>query len=108
MKIYVGNLSFAVKEDDLITLFQVYGEVISAKVIIDRETIRSKGFGFVEMSNDEEAKKAIEALNGSELMGRPLKVSKTEQIEDRGGFGGGGGRPSSRPSGRDNRGRYES
>jgi RNA recognition motif-containing protein len=77
MNIYVGNLNYAATNEDLENLFSEYGAVDSAKVIIDRETRRSKGFGFVEMSNDEEGKQAIESLNGTDFMGRPLKVDQS-------------------------------
>jgi len=75
MNIYVGNLSYNVDEEDLKKLFEKYGEVKSAKLIMDKETESSKGFGFIEMENDEEAKKALEKLNGSEVNGRHIKVN---------------------------------
>ena len=74
--IYVGNLPFSTKDEDLSNLFQPFGEVSSARVIKDRYTERSRGFGFVEMANDEEADKAIAELNGSSIEGRALKVSE--------------------------------
>jgi RNA recognition motif-containing protein len=77
MNIYVGNLNYAATNEDLENLFSEYGAVDSAKVIIDRETRRSKGFGFVEMANDDEGKQAIESLNGTDFMGRPLKVDQS-------------------------------
>jgi len=100
-KLYVGNLSFGVDSSTLEELFGVYGNVQSAQVISDRDTGRSKGFGFVEMSSDSEAAAAIEALNGREHEGRALTVNEAKPREDRprgggggggGGYGGGGGR----------------
>ncbi len=90
-KLYVGNLSFRVTSDDLSELFAQYGSVTSASVISDRDTGRSRGFGFVEMSDGGEA--AIEALNGQDLQGRPLTVNEAKPREPRrtGGGGGGGG-----------------
>jgi len=76
MNIYVGNLSYNIKEDALRQAFEEYGEVSSAKIITDRESGRSKGFGFVEMTNDDEANTAIENLNGKELQGRTVNVSQ--------------------------------
>jgi RNA recognition motif-containing protein len=92
MNIYVGNLSFETNEDDLRQAFEGYGEVTDANVIKDRNTGRSRGFGFVEMSSKEEAEKAISALNGQELNGRTLKVSEARprsnsQGRDRGHYG---------------------
>lgn len=98
MKLYVGNLSYNAGETDLRELFSAYGAVESVAVITDRDTGRSKGFGFVEFANDAEAQAAISGLNGKEVSGRALTVSqarpKTEGGGggDRGGFGGGGGR----------------
>jgi len=97
MNIFVGSLPYQLKEEDLRELFEAYGEVSSAKLIIDRETGRSKGFGFVEMSDDESAQKAIDGLNGIEVSGRSIAVSQAEERKsggggDRrggGGFGGG-------------------
>lgn len=93
MNLYVSNLGFHVNDEDLTNLFSAYGTVTSAKVITDRETGKSRGFGFVEMPVDEEAKKAIAGLEGKEVEGRSISVSvarpKTEG--GRGGFGGGGG-----------------
>jgi len=83
MNIYVGNLSWQLSEDDLNTKFAEFGDVDSAKIITDRETGRSKGFGFVEMPNQAEAEKAIEELNGHELDGRALKVNESKPREDR-------------------------
>ena len=89
--IYVGNLPWGATPDDLLQLFQEHGRVARAQVITDRETGRSRGFGFVEMSDDAEASKAIEALNGSPYQGRPLTVNEARPREDRGGGGGRGG-----------------
>jgi len=89
--IYVGNLVWDATSDDLLVLFQEHGAVARAQVITDRETGRSRGFGFVEMDNDAEAQKAIEALNGAEFRGRALTVNEARPREDRGGGGGGGG-----------------
>jgi RNA recognition motif-containing protein len=89
-KLYVGNLSYDVQDRDLQELFAQYGTVTSAKVITDRDTGRSKGFGFVEMSSDAEAEAAIAALNGHEVGGRALTVNEARPKEDRGGSGGGG------------------
>jgi len=94
-KIYVGNLSFNTTDDDLSKLFQPFGAVSSARVITDKFTNRSRGFGFVEMDNNEEADKAIAELNGKSVDGRALKVNEAQPREDKprgggGGFGGGG------------------
>src|ERR1700755_2179738 len=94
MNIFVGSLPFKIEEADLKELFEAFGEVNSVKIISDRETGRSKGFGFVEMADDEAAKKAIADLNGSEVGGRNIVVNQAEDKkpgERRGGFGGGGG-----------------
>jgi RNA recognition motif-containing protein len=92
-KLYVGNLSYNTTGSDLQQLFAQHGSVTSAEVINDRETGRSKGFGFVQMGSDEEAQAAISALNGQEIDGRALKVNEAKPREDRprGGGGGGGG-----------------
>lgn len=90
-KLYVGNLSYDVSNSDLEQMFQAHGQVQSAQVIMDRDTGRSKGFGFVEMANDQEAQAAITALNGKESNGRALTVNEARPREDRGGGGGGGG-----------------
>src|SRR6516165_981275 len=90
-KIYVGNLAYGVSSSDLQQMFEAYGEVQSAQVIMDRDTGRSKGFGFVEMSSDQEAHAAIAALNGKETDGRTLTVNEAKPREDRGGGGGGRG-----------------
>ena len=89
-KLYVGNLSYQVDSSELEQLFGQHGTVVSAQIINDRDTGRSKGFGFVEMSSDEEAQAAITALNGQEHNGRALTVNEARPREDRGGGGGGG------------------
>jgi RNA recognition motif-containing protein len=99
MNIYVANLSFAVQDEDLREFFTPYGEVTSAKVIMDKVSGRSRGFGFVEMSDDEAARKAIAELDGATVEGRAIKVNEAKPKEDKpaygnrggGGFGGGGG-----------------
>ncbi len=90
-KLYVGNLGYGVTSSDLQALFEAHGAVQSAQVIEDRATGRSKGFGFVEMGSDEDARKAIEALNGTQHDGRALTVTEAKPRENRGGFGGGRG-----------------
>ena len=89
-KLYVGNLAYAMTSSDLEQLFAPFGTVQSAQVIQDRETGRSKGFGFVEMSTDAEAQAAIQGLNEQEHQGRPLAVNEARPREERGGGGGGG------------------
>ncbi len=84
MNIYVGNLSFKVSDQELMEVFEEFGEVTSAKVIKDRETGRSKGFGFVEMENDNEAQAAIDELDGAEINGRTVKVNKARPKETAG------------------------
>jgi cold-inducible RNA-binding protein len=86
VKIYVGNLSYSVSSEDLRAAFEEFGAVDSAEVVMDRNTNRSRGFGFAEMSNDEEAKAAIAALNGKDMDGRPLNVSvaRPKRTESRG------------------------
>lgn len=104
-KLYVGNLSYNVRDDDLQQAFAQYGSVSSAKVMMDRDTGRSKGFGFVEMGSDAEAQSAINGMNGQSLDGRAIVVNEARPREERpggfgggrpggggGGFGGGGGR----------------
>jgi len=93
MNIFVGSLPYSLEEADLKELFEAYGEVNTVKIIIDRESGRSKGFGFVEMSDDEAAQKAISGLNGSEISGRSIAVSQAEDKKpgDRRSSGGGGG-----------------
>lgn len=102
MKIYVGNLSFEVTDQDLQESFAVYGQVASAMVVKDAYSGRSRGFGFVELANDTEANAAIAGLNGKELKGRTITVNQARPRESgggagggRGGYGGGGGRRSS-------------
>ncbi len=86
MNIYVGNLNYNLSEDELRQIFEEFGEVVSAKIILDKYSGRSKGFGFVEMSDDEEANAAIAALNDKEVQGRNMKVNKArERSDDRGG-----------------------
>jgi len=89
-KLYVGNLSYTVDGSELEQLFGQYGTVVSAQIINDRDTGRSKGFGFVEMGSDDEAQAAIAALNGQQHGGRALTVNEARPREDRGGGGGGG------------------
>jgi RNA recognition motif-containing protein len=88
--IYVGNLTFQTTEDDLRRLFEPFGEVTRAQVTTDRETGRSRGFAFVTMGTSEEAAKAMQAMDGQNLDGRPLRVNEAEQRQQRGGGGGGG------------------
>ena len=92
MKLYVGNLNFKTSGEDLQELFGQVGTVESASVVEDRETGRSRGFGFVEMSSAEEGAKAIEQFNGKDFNGRNLTVNEARPREDRGGRGGGGNR----------------
>ncbi len=111
MKIYVGNLSFKANEGDIEQLFNQHGEVDNVSIVLDRQTGRSRGFAFVEMKNDEQARAAIAALNGNEFDGRALTVNDARPRENRvgggwggggyGGGGGGGGRGGSRGGGRD-------
>lgn len=96
MKLYVGNLSFNTSESRLRELFEAHGEVLSASLVMDRETGRPRGFGFVEMKDDNQARAAIEALHGQNVDGRDLTVNEARPREERGGgggrgFGGGGG-----------------
>ena len=99
MNIYVGNLSWNLKDQDLSNLFATHGEVVSAKIVTDKFTGRSKGFGFVEMANDDQAQAAIAALNGSEVDGRNIVANESRPKPEGGGgggfkkrsFGGGGG-----------------
>ncbi len=90
-KIYVGNLAYGVSSSDLQQMFEPHGTVQSAQVIMDRDSGRSKGFGFVEMDNEQEAQAAIAALNGKEIDGRTLTVNEARPREERSGGGGGGG-----------------
>lgn len=107
-KLYCGNLSYNVGSQQLEELFSKFGNVISAQVIVDRDTGRSKGFGFVEMSSQEEANAAVAGLDGKENDGRNLQVNEAKPREDRsrsfGGGGGGGGGGGSRGGGGGNRG----
>jgi len=91
MNIYVSNLSFNVQDEDLREFFTPYGEVTSAKIITDKVTGKSRGFGFVEMPDDEAAKKAIAELDNGTVDGRAIKVVEARPKENRGGSGGGGG-----------------
>ena len=94
MKLYVGNLSFNTSESQLREMFAAHGDVSSAALVMDRETGRPRGFGFVEFSNDEHARTAMTALNGKNVDGRDLTVNEAKPREGgggRGGFGGGGG-----------------
>ncbi|HEV2581341.1 MAG TPA: RNA-binding protein [Ktedonobacteraceae bacterium] len=116
MRIYVGSLPYQTTDQDLVDLFGQVGEVVSATVIMDRGTGRSKGFGFVEMSNDQDAQKAIEQLNGSLLGNRNIVVNEARErqesfgsnrsggYQNRGGSGGGGRRSSDRNGGYRDRG----
>jgi len=90
-KLYVGNLAYGVSSSDLEQMFAAFGTVQSAQVIVDRDTNRSKGFGFVEMGTDQEAQAAIAGMSGKEVDGRQLTVNEAKPREDRGGGGGGGG-----------------
>lgn len=89
MNIYVGNLPYGIGEDDIRKVFEPFGEVGEINIIIDRMSGRSKGFGFVEMPNDDEAQKALTELNGTDFGGRQLNVSKARPRVDRDGGGGG-------------------
>ncbi|MFZ1484228.1 MAG: RNA-binding protein [Candidatus Saccharimonadales bacterium] len=92
-KLFVGSLPWGVDDAQLEELFAAYGQIVSAKVIVDRDTNRSKGYGFVELEDDAAAKKAVEALNGSDVQGRPIVVNEARPREERPrrDFGGGGG-----------------
>jgi RNA recognition motif-containing protein len=91
-KLYVGNLAYSVRDDSLHQAFSQFGTVTSAKVMMDRDTGRSKGFGFVEMGSDAEAQSAINGMNGQALEGRAIVVNEARPREERpGGYGGGGG-----------------
>ena len=90
--LFVGNLSFQATENDLRALFEPFGEIASIRVMTDRDTGRSRGFGFVEMATEEAAQQAIGALNGKQADGRALTVNEARPKTDRGGGGGGGGR----------------
>ena len=95
MNIYLGNLSFDTRDEELRTAFSQYGEVSEARVVVDRMTNRSRGFGFVEMPNSDEAQTAIQAMSGRDFQGRTLTVNEARPREERrsggGGYGGGGG-----------------
>lgn len=91
VNIYVGNLAWGCTNEDLVQLFSQHGQVHRAQVILDRETGRSRGFGFVEMASPEEASAAVQALNNSNFQGRPLTVNEARPREPRQGGGGGGG-----------------
>ncbi|MDP2267614.1 MAG: RNA-binding protein [Deltaproteobacteria bacterium] len=97
MNIYVGNLPYSTDEEGLRQMFSQYGEVASTSVIIDRATGRSRGFGFVEMPNDDEAREAIETMHGAELAGRALVANEARPREERPSNGGGGSRDSRGP-----------
>jgi RNA recognition motif-containing protein len=105
MDIFVGSLSFKLKESELREAFEKFGEVTSAKIIIDKITRQSKGFGFVEMPDEEQAKMAISELNGAEMYGRPLVVNESQKKESRGdaprsgGSGGSSGFGRNKPAG---------
>jgi RNA recognition motif-containing protein len=90
-KLFIGSLAWATTDDSLRDLFATVGTVVSANVIVDRETNRSKGFGFVEMSSDEEAKAAVEQINGKDLDGRPIVVNEARPREERPRDNNGGG-----------------
>jgi len=107
-RLYVGNLSYSLGKNELEQMFAAHGTVVSAQVITDRDTGRSKGFGFVEMGSDAEAQAAISALNGQSLEGRNLTVNEARPQENRGGggFGGGGRRGGGGGGGRGGGGRY--
>ena len=91
MNIYVGNLPYQMTEDELRDLFAEFGDVVSTKLIVDKFTDQSKGFGFVEMSNNSEAQKAIDELNGRDVNGRSVTVNQARPRQDRSRGGGGGG-----------------
>jgi RNA recognition motif-containing protein len=90
-KMYVGNIPYNASEEDLRELFSPYGEIVSLKIIQDQYTGRSKGFGFVEMAEEKDARKAIEELNGKDFMEKSLKVSEARPQQKQGGFNRGGG-----------------
>ncbi len=93
MNIFIGNLNYSSNEDTLRELFEPFGAIDTVKIITDRDTGRSRGFGFVEMSNDDEAQAAIDALDGRDYDGRNIKVNESRPRTDRRNSGGGGGRP---------------
>jgi RNA recognition motif-containing protein len=95
-RLFVGNLSFNTTEDDVRSAFQGFGEILEVKLVMDRDTGRSRGFAFVSMATDADAQRAIQEMNGQMLAGRPLRVNEAEQKQSRpggggGGYGGGGG-----------------
>ena len=92
-RLFVGNLSFQTTEEELQQVFQEYGAIAEIRLVLDRDTGRSRGFAFVAMADDEAARKATEGLNGQMLDGRPLRVNEAEERRDNRGGGGGGGRP---------------
>lgn len=94
--IFVGNLSFTATEDSVRSMFDAYGPVDRVSIVTDRDTGQPKGFGFVEMTNDADAEKAITALNGTELNGRALTINEARPKTERSGGGGGGGRRNNR------------
>jgi RNA recognition motif-containing protein len=94
--IFVGNLSFTATEDGVRSMFEAYGQVDRVSIVTDRDTGQPKGFGFVEMTNDAEAEKAIADLNGTELNGRALTINEARPKTERSGGGGGGGRRNNR------------
>lgn len=89
-KLYVGNIAHSMDNNDLKEAFEAHGEVVSAQIIMDRETGRSKGFGFVEMGDNDQAQAAIDTMNGAEVAGRPLTVNEARPRVERSGGGGGG------------------
>ena len=108
--IFVGNLSFNTNEDELRQAFESYGQVERVSILTDRDTGRSRGFGFVEMNSDEDGEKAIAALNGSQIGGRTINVNEARPKAERGGgggFGGGGGRGRGERDGRGGGGRRD-
>jgi RNA recognition motif-containing protein len=100
-KLYVGNLAYTTRDEDLRDAFAPHGNVQSASVVIDRDSGQSRGFGFVEFGSSAEAQRAVDAMNGTVVDGRTLNVNIARPREDRGGGGGGGGRGGGRPQRRD-------
>lgn len=105
-KLFVGGLAFSTQEDELQKLFEPHGAIDSVKIVTDRFTGKSRGFGFIEMANDEDAQKAIDAINGTEFGGRTLTVNEARPPKPRGGGGGYGGRGGGRGGGGGGRGGY--